>query len=127
MGFNGFWSMYGISYVVLVFLCVILFPVLNEIAKRKLLNGKKSSAFWWMVQLVEIIVSIAFVAKCPDLGLFLNGWWTYPIHILACIVICTVCNVYVVERIWKQIVINSERKLHIDINGDDVIGKKDVK
>ena len=102
MPFSYFVERYWVSYTILLGMSVVIFPALNEFFKRRLLDRKRSAAFWVLVQFVEIVVTTWYVEACPDLGLILTGWWGYPVHILACLIVCVFFSVKVAERAFKR-------------------------
>ena len=119
----NFWNSYGIAYLVLFFLIVVIIPTIMETIKKKGGLAKKLPAcVYWLISLIFTIAAVWYIDNAPGLGLLIHSWSGMPLHLLICWWIQKDSNMVIVKRVWKALVARSERKLQADLNGDGTIG-----
>ena len=120
---RNFWEDYGIAYLVLFFLIVVIIPTIMETIKKKGGLAKKLPAcVYWFISFIFTIAAVLYIDKAPGLGLLLHSWYGIPLHLLVCWWLQKDSNMLFIKRLWKAQVVRSERKLKADLDGDGSIG-----
>jgi hypothetical protein len=118
-----FWESYGVSYLVLFILVVLIIPTLMETIKKKGgLMDKLPACVYWFLSMVFTVIAVLYVDNAPGLGLVVHSWYGMPLHLLICWWIQKDSNMIIIKRVWKALVARSERKLQADLDGDGTIG-----
>ena len=118
-----FWKAYGLAYMVLFVLVVLVIPTVMETIKKKGgIAGKIPACVHWLVSLALTPTAVLYIDGAPGLGLLVESWYGLPLHLLVCWWLQKESNMLFIKRVWKALVARSERKLRADLDGDGYVG-----